>query len=234
MPWVRARFKDSEVWAEADASGRILARGGRVAIRYQNRDGAKVYNATASNVVGDGGAPEAPAPGPRASGRGSGFGSARGRTAGQAAAARDDLAARIAALPPGTHLAFTDGACKGNPGPAGAAAVLRLADGRHAERAVSLGRATNNVGELTAVGLALDLLEEAGVDTEEPVALFSDSEYAAGVLVKGWKARANAELIARLKGRLRSWPRLQVQWTPGHAGVPENERADRLATEACR
>ncbi len=128
---------------------------------------------------------------------------------------------------------FTDGACKGNPGPAGAGAVVKLADGRVLEDSRSCGVATNNVGELTAIDMALDLLEGAGVDPQAGVALFTDSSYAIGVLQKGWKAKANRELILGLRARLKGWPGLSLNWVPGHSGVPENERADQLAVAGC-
>src|SRR5690606_34207502 len=104
-----------------------------------------------------------------------------------------------------------------------------LPDGRRGEASRSLGRATNNVGELVAIGLALDLLEEAGVPRETPVALFSDSSYANGVLTRGWKAKANTELIADLRAQLKRWPGVTVHWVAGHVGIADNERADELA-----
>ena len=61
------------------------------------------------------------------------------------------------------------------------------------ERSEWLGEATNNVGELAAIGLALDLLQTAGIETDAPVVLFSDSNYARGVLTLGWKAKANRD-----------------------------------------
>ncbi|MCB9744713.1 MAG: reverse transcriptase-like protein [Alphaproteobacteria bacterium] len=161
--------------------------------------------------------------------RGSGFGSAGKRSASQAAAAARYSREQIESLPEGTHLAFTDGACKGNPGPSGAGAVVKLADGRVLEASRSCGIATNNVGELTAIGMAMELLAQAEVPKDAPVALFTDSQYAQGVLVKGWKAKANTALILRLRAQLAEWPGLQVNWIAGHVGIPENERADRLA-----
>lgn len=237
MSWVEADFKGTKVWAQVDEAGRPVVDGGRRPIRYSDAPGAKIYRAAAATVQDLGGAPRtleagvsADAPKPAAgSGRGSGFGSAGTRTAAQSAAAASDAKSRLAALPPGTVLAFTDGACTGNPGPAGAGAVVRLPDGRCFERFAACGYATNNVGELTAVGLALDLLAENGVDPGSRVALFTDSQYALGVLTKGWKAKANQELIAELRAALRPWRALSIEWVAGHVGVADNERADVLA-----
>jgi ribonuclease HI len=238
MMWKRAKFKDERVYAEVDDAGALKVDSGRVAIRYSEREGAKLYRAGASRLeLEDGAAMELPAgvsaddpaPAKPTSKRGSGFGKAGTRTESQAKAAAADARSRIAALPADTIIAYTDGACKGNPGPAGSGAVVVLPDGRRAEASRSLGRATNNVGELTAVGMALDLLDEAEVPADAPVALFTDSSYVDGVLTKGWKAKANAELIAGLRGRLRRRPGVKLHWVAGHVGVEGNERADVLA-----
>lgn len=258
MSWIQADFKGTKVWAEVDEAGRPVEAAGRRAIRYSDAPGAKVYKATAASVRDasgpvralDAGVPADPSPRaasgsgagsswgggagappqrPPSRGRGSGFGSAGTRTAAQAAAAATDAKARIAALPAGTVLAFTDGACTGNPGPAGSGAVVRLPDGRVFERHAACGMATNNVGELTAVGLALELLAENAVDPSAPVALFTDSQYALGVLTKGWKAKANTELIEGLRRALKPWKNLSIEWVAGHVGVADNERADVLA-----
>jgi ribonuclease HI len=227
------------VWAEVDAAGHPAVEGGRRSIRYSDSEGATLYRASASLVRDEPGAarelpagvaaqPREPGASP-ASKKGSGFGSANGRTAGQATAAAADARARIGALPDGCVLAFTDGACTGNPGPAGSGVVLRLPDGRTVEDWRALGRATNNIGELTAIAMALEGLVREGVAPQAPIAIFTDSQYAIGVLAKGWKAKANAELIADIKSSLRAWPRAELHWVAGHVGVAENERADTLA-----
>jgi ribonuclease HI len=248
VPWRRAIYlrgsddpRKDEVYAEVSAAGIPLAVRGRVAIRWDEREGARVYRASASKVkldpdgalidLPDGvDAESAPATAEaKPKGKGSGFGSAGTRTKAQATAAAEDARGRIASLEPGTIVAYTDGACKGNPGPAGSGAVVVLPDGRRAETALALGRATNNVAELTAIGLALDLLDEANVPPDAPAVVFTDSSYAHGVLTKGWKAKANTELILALRGRLRRRPALVIQWVAGHVGVEGNERADVLA-----
>jgi ribonuclease HI len=102
--------------------------------------------------------------------------------------------------------------------------------GEIAERAVALGQATNNVGELTAIGVALDLCDEAGVDKDVAVHVLTDSQYSNGVLVLGWKAKANQALIADVKARIRR-RNVTVHWIAGHTGVAGNERADALARD---
>jgi ribonuclease HI len=159
----------------------------------------------------------------------SGFGKAGTRTAAQAAAAAADAHRRIADLPPGSIVVYTDGACRGNPGEAGSGAVVELPDGRTIEASLALGVATNNIAELTAVALALDLLDKAGIAPDAPAVVHTDSKYSEGVLCRGWKAKANVELIRGLKARLAARPGVRLQWLAGHVGVAGNERADMLA-----
>lgn len=210
-------------------------------MRYAAIAGSKVYRAGVGRVKLDEGhspiALDAGVPadsskkgGKSSSKRGSGFGKAGTRSAAQAAAARQDAKQKIASLSDDTAIAFTDGGCRGNPGPAGSGVRLELPDGRVAEVARSLGRGTNNIAELTAIEIALDLLDEANFPTDAPVAVLSDSSYANGVLVKGWKAKKNVALIAGIKERIAKRPKLEIVWVAGHAGVEGNERADALAT----
>ena len=256
MAWKRAHFKGQKVWADVGPDGALAEQGGRVAIRYQPRAGARIYRAAAGRLsVVDGAAPEAlpdgaPPDEPSAStassspkrraatggsagssprGRPGGFGKAGTRTAAQAALAVEAASALVAQLEGRAVIAFTDGACKGNPGPAGCGAVVCLPSGRRGEASQALGRATNNVAELTAIGLALDLMDAAGVGPEAPGAILTDSAYAHGVLARGWKAKANQALIEELRGRLAQRPALALHWIAGHVGVEGNERADALA-----
>jgi ribonuclease HI len=60
----------------------------------------------------------------------------------------------------------------------------------------------------------------------------TDSQYAIGVLTKGWKAKANQELIAKLRAQLKAHGQVEIVYVPGHAGVLLNERADALAVQA--
>jgi ribonuclease HI len=130
---------------------------------------------------------------------------------------------------------YTDGACKGNPGPGGWGALLR--SGRH-EKELYGGEpdTTNNRMELTAVIRALEALKRPC-----RIEVFTDSEYVKkGVTEwlrtwqrRGWKTAGrkpvkNAELWRRLD-ELASRHQVRWHWVRGHAGHPENERADALA-----
>ncbi|NLF40475.1 ribonuclease HI [bacterium] len=132
-------------------------------------------------------------------------------------------------LPEGILHIFTDGACTGNPGPAGCGAVL-MYNGRKKEIARFIGDATNNIAELMAVKIAL----EAVKDRTAPVVVNLDSEYVLGLLTLDWKVRANKELVTELRALAAAFPDLVFRKVPAHASVALNERADHLARMAIR
>jgi ribonuclease HI len=232
--WVKALFKGKEVWAETDEAGKLKIEGALVAIRYSQDAGAKLYRAGAAGVELIRG--EKPmsldegttTPAAKAAAK-TGYGSAGTRTQAQAQAAATDAKSLIASLPPETVLAFTDGSCLGNPGPAGAGVVVQIPGKLQKEAYRALGMATNNVGELTAILMALQLLDKEAVPVDAPVSVFTDSEYARGVLTLGWKAKANQALIEEVRGLIRKRPGVTLRWVAGHVGVAGNEQADRLA-----
>ena len=134
----------------------------------------------------------------------------------------------VSAAAPGTVVAYTDGACSGNPGPAGLGYVVVAPDGTRVQRGEPLGRGTNNIAELTAILRVLQIQE----GSREPLVIHTDSTYAIGVLTQGWKAKANAELIDEIRRRLRAFKDVELRKVAGHAGVPENELVDELARRA--
>lgn len=135
---------------------------------------------------------------------------------------------------------FTDGACSGNPGPGGWGAILRW---RGHEKELSGGEAetTNNRMELMAAIRALEALKRPAT-----VRIVTDSNYLRQGITqwihnwrrKGWKTAdnkpvKNRDLWQRLEQALGTH-RVEWEWTRGHAGHPENERADALAREALK
>ncbi|EPC03722.1 RNaseH ribonuclease [Litchfieldella anticariensis FP35 = DSM 16096] len=133
---------------------------------------------------------------------------------------------------------YTDGACRGNPGPGGWGAVL--VSGRHEKDLKGFETdTTNNRMELTAAIMALrELKRPCAID------LWTDSEYLRkgitewihGWQKRGWKTSArqpvkNAELWRSLLDEV-ARHRIQWHWVKGHSGHPGNERADALANEA--
>lgn len=136
--------------------------------------------------------------------------------------------------------AYTDGACSGNPGPGGWGALLVARDGETVirERELSGGEAltTNNRMELLA---AISALEALGRPTT--ITVVTDSAYVKNGIagwIEGWKRNGwktadrkpvkNEDLWRRLD-EARARHRVRWEWIKGHAGHPENERADALA-----
>jgi ribonuclease HI len=133
---------------------------------------------------------------------------------------------------PGSIEVWTDGACSGNPGPMGIGVVVIDGD-RREEIGEYLGVGTNNIAELTAIERGLERVMAVAKDARQRrIRVYSDSGYAIGLLEKGWKAKANQELVARLRKQVAAVPNLEFVKVPGHAGVPENERCDQLARDA--
>lgn len=124
---------------------------------------------------------------------------------------------------------YTDGSCKPtNPGPCSSGAAL-LIDGVVVEcRSMFLGHGTNNVGELTAISVALDMLASRKLSWETSI-IITDSKYCIGVLTGGWKAKKNVELIKSIKAKLENFPNTELQWIKGHSGDKFNDLVDVLA-----
>lgn len=136
--------------------------------------------------------------------------------------------------------AFTDGACSGNPGPGGWGVLLRAMDGETVlkERELKGGavETTNNQMELMA---AIQALETLGRATE--ITVVTDSAYVKnGVTgwIHGWKRNGWKTAAKKPVKNVELWQRLDEaqarhsvtwKWVKGHAGHPENERADELA-----
>ncbi len=133
---------------------------------------------------------------------------------------------------------FTDGACKGNPGPGGWGAIMKYGDHVKELNGYS-AETTNNIMELTAVIEALKSLTRPC-----KIILTTDSNYVKNGITewihswkkKGWKT-ANKKPVKNKE----YWQQLDVEvqrhtidwkWVKGHSGHPENERADELANEA--
>ena len=130
---------------------------------------------------------------------------------------------------------YTDGACKGNPGPGGWGALMRSA-GHEKELWGGERETTNNRMELTAVIRALEVLKRpvrARVHTDSQYVQKGISAWIHGWKRNGWKTAdrkpvKNADLWQELD-RLAAVHDIEWIWVKGHAGHPENERADSLA-----
>ena len=136
--------------------------------------------------------------------------------------------------------AYTDGACSGNPGPGGWGAILIARDGDTVlkERELNGGapETTNNQMELLAAISALEALDRAST-----VTVVTDSSYVKDGItswIHGWKKRGWKTAGKKPVKNEELWKRLDAanarhdvtwEWVKGHAGHPENEKADELA-----
>ncbi len=133
---------------------------------------------------------------------------------------------------------YTDGACRGNPGPGGWGALLKMGK-REKELKGAEPSTTNNRMELTAVIRALEALRrpvQARVYTDSEYVRRGISEWLPAWKSRGWRTAdrqpvKNQDLWQRL-AELSAAHDIEWHWVPGHAGVPGNERADRLANDA--
>lgn len=248
MPWVRASLRGQIVFAEVRDGGAYAEERGRVEIRFKGGApgedppaGPKKYSALVANLEpAPAGAADPPrAPRSRPSSASESDGEAKPKAPRAPAKPRAPRAPK-----PGTPsdeaafdgdltqqkgriLVYTDGACTGNPGPAGLGVVV-VGETEHEELSEYLGHGTNNIAELTAIQRGVELC--AGREGK-PV-IHTDSQYSIGVLSKGWKAKANQELIALIKKVIAARGGIELRYVKGHAGVPLNERCDELARRA--
>jgi ribonuclease HI len=138
-------------------------------------------------------------------------------------------------------VAWTDGACSGNPGPGGYGVVLTW-NGHRKELSRGFRKTTNNRMEILAVIAALESLSEPC-----EITIHSDSQYVVNAVEQGWarKWRANRWMRNKKEAALNPdlWERLldllpkhkvRLDWVRGHDGNLENERADELAVAAIR
>lgn len=229
--WVDAVFRGQRVKARASESGDLLVGpGGFVEFRYQvggksyksrPESFERVVGAEVTRVASAPAAPTVVQPARAAS-------ASRSRVVGKAGHAKVvDLTQRR-----GSAVAvqlWTDGACSGNPGPAGLG-VHAEHRGEAVEISEYLGEGTNNIAELSAILRALEVARARW--PEAPLDVMTDSEYCLGLLGLGWKAKANQALVERLKTTYANCPDVMLVKVKGHAGVPGNERADELARQA--
>jgi len=137
-----------------------------------------------------------------------------------------------------TVVIYTDGACSGNPGPGGWGSVL-MYNGHRRELSGGEAETTNNRMELMAVIQALETLNRpctAVIHTDSVYVMKGITEWISQWKQRGWKTAArkpvkNVELWQRLE-QAAERHNIKWKWVKGHSGVPENERADELATKA--
>ncbi len=214
--WKRMRFKKNKVWVAVDKDGRARLENGKALIKYQ-LDQPHEYRVNQSGLQ----ALDSEAP-LQTTGVSAKASKASAPATHRLAAALDKTIDCERAV-----CIYTDGACSGNPGPAGIGVVL-IYKGYRKEISRYIGKATNNVAELEAIRSGLQAVK----NRRHPVVVFTDSQYAFGLLTQGWKATLNTELVRDIRQLALKFANLQIAKIKGHAGHAENERADRLAVQA--
>jgi ribonuclease HI len=216
MPWKAFDFRGDKVWARVLDTGKPMVRNGLVEIRYK-LGANKSYKTSRENLE------ELEEPEDILSDEAFG---------GQTTTPSTQIRETPAQAPDATTIVIhTDGACSGNPGPAGVGVHILRPD-RITEYSEFIGEGTNNVAELTAILRGIELLESGEAD--RCIHLYTDSGWSLGVLIGGWKAKKNLALIDKIKARLPEFPKLELLKVKGHAGATGNEEADELAVRAVR
>ncbi len=132
---------------------------------------------------------------------------------------------------------YTDGACKGNPGPGGYGCII-VQNGKTQELKGGAKETTNNIMEMTAAIVALQQLQEPSeveLTTDSQYVIKGITEWIDGWIRKNWVNSSkqpvkNKDLWLKLL-ELNERHRIKWVWVRGHSGHPENERADALANE---
>ncbi len=230
--WKRMSFKGNKVWAEVQETGALLLEGERVRLKYNltQTHEYRVYPDTLKSDAPENlipkGTPKKKAPKKKS-----------GPTCEAVQVPPPDRPGLVREIPfeglsttqPGVIHIFTDGASSGNPGPSGIGVLFRY--GPH-EREISrsIGQGTNNIAELEAIRTALAEVKKP----ELPVRIYTDSSYALGLIARGWKPKANQDLVAAIRELTHGFHNLVFVKVKGHSGMPENETADTLATSAIK
>lgn len=205
--WRRMRFKKNKVWVAIDGDGHPIQQKGKLLIKYQ-LDQDHEYWVNPANV--------------RPTNEKTEVHTVQKHTP------AEDSSEQTSQLPNdnAVHI-YTDGASSGNPGPAGIGIFMEYR-GQVKEISKFIGHATNNVAELEAIRTGLLELKKKNL----PIVIYTDSTYAQGVLSFGWKARKNRSLVDEIKNLIGAFKDVKLVKVRGHAGHPQNERADRLARMA--
>ncbi|MEE8551984.1 MAG: RNase H family protein [Desulfobacterales bacterium] len=218
MNWKRMRFKNNKVWLALDQNQRPVVKNDKVLIKYQ-LDQDHEYWVHQNNVKPiDLSQSETKDHKKKQSGKKL-----------KKNKPKQEIIIIDEALCDDAVCIYTDGASSGNPGPSGIGIVLSYE--KH-EKEISryIGIATNNIAELEAIRTGLLELK----NTDLPVRLFTDSSYAYGVIVQGWKAKKNLEIIGSIINIISKFNDLKIFKVKGHGGIKGNERADFLATSAIK
>lgn len=216
--WKRMSFKGNKVWAAADTEGKLLVEKNRVLIKYNLKQDYEYKVKLESLSPEDQAIPAQKKSSPN-------------KSIGDKSTTGKSLTGKTKETPEPENCIriYTDGACSGNPGPAGIG-VLFIYGENQKKISKYIGKATSNIAELTAIKTALEELKRVDL----PVVVYTDSNYSIGVLTKNWKPQANKALIFEIKELAARFSKLRFVKVKGHSGIKENEVADFLATSAIK
>jgi len=208
VDWKRMQFKENKVWVQTDKAGNPSVKDGKVLIKYQ-LDQDYEYHVLFKNIKALDASDKTPKK--------------------KKAKTRPKSKPKKVSVPDNAVSIYTDGASSGNPGPSGIGVLLRYGE---YEKTISkfIGVATNNIAELEAIKAGLSEVKKKKL----PVRLFTDSGYAYGLLVLGWKARQNQTIVESIRTLMGKFNDLKIIKVKGHAGEVNNERADELAVSAIK
>ena len=206
------RFKQNKVWVAADADGNLRVENNKLLIKYQ-LDQPHEYWVLPKHV--------SPLDESVASDSHTNVAVDANKPASSNETIEPDASNQAA-----IHV-YTDGASSGNPGPSGIGILLQYG-GHQKEVSRYIGMATNNIAELEAIRVGLGLIR----NSNKPVRVYTDSSYALGLLSKGWKAKKNKGLVNDIRRQISRFKDIRFIKVKGHAGHSQNERADKLATQA--
>jgi ribonuclease HI len=225
--WVRMSFKGNKVWAQTDARGNLLNEKGTIRIKYNLKQEYE-YRVKPDSLKPEDQAVPAKK---KSKSRGASKTAKKLDASGQSTAGMDFAETDPATmdLPENCIRIYTDGASSGNPGPSGIGILFIYGDSKR-EISKSIGTATNNIAELTAIKVALEELKRMDL----PVCIFTDSSYAVGLLTQNWKPKKNQDLVVEIRALMGKFSDLRFQKVAGHSGIKENEVADYLATSAIK
>jgi ribonuclease HI len=209
--WKRMSFKGNKVWAAVDLDKNLVAEKGKVLIKYNLKQDYEYKVKLESLKPEDQAVPSQKKTGSKKK---------------QNKSTKNNIESNI---PDNCIKIYTDGASSGNPGPSGIG-ILLIYEEKRKEISKYIGRATNNIAELTAIKVALEELKRHDM----PVRIFSDSSYSIGLLTKGWKPQKNKKLVSDIRTLTDKFSDLCFIKVKGHSGIKENEVADFLATSAIK
>jgi ribonuclease HI len=156
------------------------------------------------------------------------------RTKEQARQARDEAALLISSLPPDAIVAYTDGGThNSNPGPCGSG--IFIPGSPPTNISIPLGWGTNNLGEIAAIGAAIEFILSKKPPVDSEIHILTDSHLSYGILQLYLRSRQYpiiANHIRKLMERNSTSIPITIHWIAGHAGIPGNDAADANASAA--